>query len=75
MREEWETWQLINEILVAEKLFFDEQLDYKQNVRGCPKTLELSELLKNHHGLLIHAVAHWLEKIDDTQINFGVLDQ
>jgi hypothetical protein len=44
-------------------------------VRGCPKTLELSELLKNHHGLLIHAVAHWLEKIDDTQINFGVLDQ
>ena len=70
-RGEYETWQLINELFSAEKLYFEKVQekahgnDEKKDL--CPKTLEYETLTADHATTMVHAVALWLEKIYDTE--------
>lgn len=61
-REEYETWQLVNELIFSENLYFEtkQQAGKKDH---CPKTAEIQMLTGSHNACTIHAVAHWLEKI------------
>ena len=52
---------MLNELNFAEKIFFSRE---ETEVNCCPKTLEKKEVIRNHSVLTIHAVAHWLEKIE-----------
>lgn len=61
-REEYETWQLVNELIFGENLFFETCQPVARLKSFCPKTLEIERLKTNHNALTIHAVAHWLEK-------------
>ena len=52
---------MLNELNFAEQIFFSKD---EEAVNCCPKTLEKKEVVRNHSDLIIHAVAHWLEKIE-----------
>ena len=67
-KEEYETWELVNELIFSENLYFETQNDGAQKKAFCPKTLEIETLKSNHNALTIHAVAHWLESIYEIDI-------
>ena len=43
-REEYETWQLVNELVFGENLFFEARRDGAKTEASCPKTLEIEAL-------------------------------
>ena len=59
---EYETWQLVNEIISAEKHYFEKSSEARAS-SVCPKTLEYETLVSDHAVGIVHAVALWLEKI------------
>ena len=71
-RGEYETWQLVNELVSVEKLYFDKKSEWRdgQVKQLCPKTLEFETLMADHASSVIHAVAHWLEKIYEPNEKF-----
>ena len=65
-REEYETWQLVNELVFGENMYWErKKLNAPNKKDYCPKTLEIETLKTNHNALTIHAVVHWLEKTYD----------
>lgn len=60
LRDEYETWELISQILVAEKNWFERQ---PRPAKMCPKSFEQQSVLQDHESSVLHAVTHWLEKI------------
>ena len=62
---EFETWQLVNELISAEKLYFEKATDRcsAPKEQACPKTLEYETLVSDHATSAVHAIALWLEKI------------
>ena len=65
-KEEYETWQLVNELIFGENMYWERKKLNPINKKDyCPKTLEIETLKTNHNALTIHAVAHWLEKTYD----------
>ena len=62
-REEYETWQLVNELVFGENMYWERKNSMEAHKKDfCPKTLEIEALKTDHNALTIHAVAHWLEK-------------
>ena len=64
-RGEYETWQLVNELISAEKLYFEKGKERAgaDKTQLCPKTLEYETLVGSHATSIVHSVALWLEKI------------
>ena len=76
---EYETWQLVNELVAAEKMYFDRRQErvntkvYETQNSVCPKTLDYDSLSESHTSAVIHAVALWLEKIYEEDRSLQVL--
>ena len=65
-RGEYETWQLINELVSSEKLYFEMKGSTANLSKSlCPSTLEHEVLFSDHASAVVHAVARWLEKVHD----------
>lgn len=62
LRDESETWKLVSELFNAEALYFNRK---PLTESLCPKTLQLEMLAQSHEAVSIHAVASWLEKIQE----------
>ena len=60
LREEYETWELVTQILSAEKKWF-ERGDIPAKM--CPKSREQQNVLQDHECAVVHAITRWLEKI------------
>lgn len=75
---EYETWQLVNELVNADKLFFEKDVrkQIDSQVKSCPQTLEYETLVSDHASTVVHAVALWLEKVyePDTKAQISDLD-
>lgn len=69
---EYETWQLLNELIFIDTLYFKNQ-DKKVD-KLCPKTAEYWQSVKSHSNLVILAVTHWLEKIYNMDVRSSQLE-
>jgi hypothetical protein len=59
LREEYETWALLDHLNVADRTHFS-SIDVDR-VNHCPRTQQVYTLVREHLSLTVHAVADWLE--------------
>lgn len=76
LTDEQETWELVNELLNVDNLFFDQnrQKLMSNGTNQCPRTLQIEGSLNNHSQLSIMSIAHWLEKIYEPRLSFDKID-